>query len=62
MFYAQKKKGAFLNGDQIKISTVEDIKNASLVVSRSERTKGLWSNYKSNFSSVKSIGLSLIHI
>ena len=56
MFYAQKKKGAFLNGDQIKISTVEDIKNASLVVSRSERTKGLWSNYKSNFSSVKSIG------
>ena len=56
MFYAQKNKGSFLNGDQIKISTKENIKDASLIVSRSEHTKGLWSNYKSNFFSIKSIG------
>ncbi len=42
MFYAHKNKGAFLNGNQIKISSVENIKHASIVVSRSERTKGLW--------------------
>ena len=56
MFYAQKKKGAFLNGNQIKISTIQDIEYASIVVSRSEHTKGLWNSYKSNFSSIKSIG------
>ena len=56
MFYAQKNKGAFLNGKQIKISSVQDMKHASIVVSRAERTKGLWNNYKSNFSSIKSVG------
>ena len=56
MFYAQKNKGAFLNSDQIKISTIQDLKNASIVVSRSEKTKGLWNNYKNNFSSIKSVG------
>ena len=56
MFYAQKNKGSFLNGNQIQISDKEDIKNASIIVSRSEHTKGLWNNYKINFSSIKSIG------
>ena len=56
MFYAQKNKGAFLNANQIKISNVQDIKDASIVVSRSEHAKGLWNDYKSHFSSIKSIG------
>ncbi|MEC7822357.1 MAG: 3'(2'),5'-bisphosphate nucleotidase CysQ [Candidatus Neomarinimicrobiota bacterium] len=56
MFYAQKNKGAFLNGNQIQISTVEHIKDASIIVSRSEKTKGLWNSYKNNFSSIKSCG------
>ena len=55
MFYAQKNKGAFLNANQIKISNVQDIKDASIVVSRSEHAKGLWNDYKSHFSSIKSI-------
>ena len=56
MFYAQKNKGAFLNANQIKISNVQDIKDASIVVSRSEHAKGLWNDYKSHFSSIKSVG------
>ena len=56
MFYAQKNKGAFLNGEQIKISNTEDIQDASIIVSRSEYSKNLWNNYKNNFSSIKSVG------
>ena len=56
LFYAEKNKGAFLNGMQIKISDKKDIKNASLIVSRSEYGNNLWNNYKSSFSSIKSIG------
>ena len=56
MFYAEKNKGAFLNGMKIKISDKQDIKNASLIVSRSEYGNNLWNNYKSSFSSIKSIG------
>ena len=56
MFYAERNKGAFLNGMKIKISDKQDIKNASLVVSRSEYGNNLWNNYKSSFSSIKSIG------
>ena len=56
MFYAERNKGAFLNGMKIKISDKQDIKNASLIVSRSEYGNNLWNNYKSSFSSIKSIG------
>ena len=56
IFYAQKNKGAFLNGNQIKISNTENIQNASIIVSRSEYSKNLWNNYKNNFSSIKSVG------
>lgn len=56
MFYAEKNKGAFLNGIKIKISDKQDIKNASLIVSRSEYGNNLWNNYKSSFLSIKSIG------
>ena len=56
LFYAEKNKGAFLNGMKIKISDKQDIKNASLIVSRSEYGNNLWNNYKSSFSSIKSIG------
>ena len=51
LFYAEKNKGAFLNGMQIKISDKKDIKNASLIVSRSEYGNNLWNNYKSSFFS-----------
>ena len=56
MFYAERNKGAFLNGMKIKISDKQDIKNASLIVSRSEYGNNLWNNYKSRFLSIKSIG------
>ena len=36
MFYAERNKGAFLNGMKIQISNKKDIKDASLIVSRSE--------------------------
>ncbi|MFL2490426.1 MAG: inositol monophosphatase family protein [Candidatus Neomarinimicrobiota bacterium] len=41
---------------KIKISDKQDIKNASLIVSRSEYGNNLWNNYKSSFLSIKSIG------
>ena len=56
MFYAERNKGAFLNGMKIQISNKKDIKDASLIVSRSEYGNNLWNNYKSSFSSIKSIG------
>ncbi len=56
MFWAERNKGAFLNGMKIQISNKKDIKDASLIVSRSEYGNNLWNNYKSSFSSIKSIG------
>ena len=45
MFYAERNKGAFLNGMKIQISNKKDIKDASLIVSRSEYGNNLWNNY-----------------
>ena len=42
MFYAEKDKGAYLNGSNVKISVKEKLIDSSIVVSRSEYRKKLW--------------------
>ena len=56
MFYAEKDKGAYLNGSNVKISVKEKLIDSSIVVSRSEYRKKLWNEYKESFSAIESIG------
>ena len=56
MFYAEKDKGAYLNGKNVKISMKEKLKDSSIVVSRSEYRKKLWNEYEENFSLIEPIG------
>ena len=56
MFYAEKEKGSYLNGSNVKISIKEKLIDSSIVVSRSEYRKKLWDAYKENFSDIKPIG------
>ena len=56
MFYAEKEKGAYLNGSNVKISIKEKLIDSSIVVSRSEYRKKLWDAYKENFSEINPIG------
>ena len=56
MFYAEKEKGSYLNGSNVKISIKEKLIDSSIVVSRSEYRKKLWDAYKENFSEIKPIG------
>jgi len=56
MFYAEKEKGAYLNGSNVKISIKEKLIDSSIVVSRSEYRKKLWDEYKENFSEINPIG------
>jgi len=56
MFYAEKEKGSYLNGSNVKISIKEKLIDSSIVVSRSEYRKKLWHAYKENFSDIKPIG------
>ena len=56
MFSAQKDKGASFNGSNINISKKEQLKEASITVSRSEYRKKLWEKYSDNFCSIEPIG------
>ena len=56
MFYAEKDKGAYLNGKNVKISMKEKLNDSSIVVSRSEYRKKLWNEYEENFSLIEPIG------
>ena len=56
MFYAEKGKGAFLNGKNVSISNKEQLNKASITVSRSEYKKKLWSEHSNTFSSIEPIG------
>ena len=56
MFSAQKDKGASFNGSNINISKKEQLKEASITVSRSEYRKKLWEKYSDNFGSIEPIG------
>lgn len=56
MFYAEKDKGAFLNGSNITISKKEQLQEAVITVSRSEYKKKLWKKYRNNFSAIEPIG------
>ena len=56
MFYAEKEKGSYLNGSNVKISIKEKLIDSSIVVSRSEYRKKLWDAYKENFSEINPIG------
>jgi len=56
MFSAQKDKGASFNGSNITISKKEQLKEASITVSRSEYRKKLWEKYSDNFGSIEPIG------
>ena len=56
MFSAEKDKGASFNGSNINISKKEQLKEASITVSRSEYRKKLWEKYSDNFCSIEPIG------
>jgi myo-inositol-1(or 4)-monophosphatase len=56
MFYAEKDKGAFLNGTKVSISKKEQLKDASITVSRSEYRKKLWAEYSETFNKIEPIG------
>jgi myo-inositol-1(or 4)-monophosphatase len=56
LFTAAKNEGAYLNGISIKCSLKESLSDMSLLISRSELRKGLWSPYKKKFFKLKPIG------
>ena len=56
MFSAEKGKGSSFNGVNVSISDKKDLKDASIVVSRSEYRKKLWDGYKNSFKSIDPIG------
>ena len=56
MFYAQAGKGAFLNDELIKCKSRNNIKDMTILNSRSEDKAGLWTPYKFKFKSLKPIG------
>ena len=56
LFSASKNEGAYLNGVPIKCSSKDNLSDMSLLVSRSELRKGLWSPFSEKFHKLKSIG------
>ena len=56
LFSAAKNEGAFLNGMAIKCSSKKKISDMSLLISRSELRRGLWSSYLEKFQKLMPIG------
>ena len=56
LFSASKNEGAYLNGVPIKCSSKDNLSDMSLLVSRSELRKGLWSPFSEKFHRLKPIG------
>ena len=56
LFSAAKNEGAFLNGMAIKCSSKKKISDMSLLISRSELRRGLWSPYLEKFHKLIPIG------
>ncbi len=56
LFSAANNEGAYLNGVSIKCSSKENLSDMSLLISRSELRRGLWSPYLKNFHELKPVG------
>ncbi len=56
LFSASKNEGAFLNGTNIKCSSKDDLNDMSLLISRSESRRGLWSPYIKKFHKLITVG------
>ena len=56
LFSAANNEGAYLNGVSIKCLPKDNLSLMSLLVSRSELRRGLWSSYSEKFYKLKPVG------
>ncbi|MFC1581748.1 3'(2'),5'-bisphosphate nucleotidase CysQ [Candidatus Neomarinimicrobiota bacterium] len=56
LFTAVKNKGAFFNGEQIHCSLKSNLKDMTILNSRSETRRGLWDPFMNEFKELRAVG------